>query len=479
MNLIRDFFARLKSFFSKQAAQGDMRSLDVGEIASRFKLVEEARHLANLGLPAFHSKVLTGTELEVVNYIDGAREQMQRQTLMEMERLERQMSQTQAEQHNVKANLLSADFERQALIIFNEQNSWLDKLGSAAKRRVAELEQFRQEHQLMRDALYPDGAGLFFRYAVLVLLVVFEGVFNASFFAEGLSSGLLGGFLYAALLAGLNVGVTFVFGKTAVRWAFHRQTVIRTLGLLALGVALCFTLVMALSMGHLRAAILAESLSPTKDAWVALLSHPFGLDDLVAWVLFFATVGFGVASLLDGLFIDDLYPGFGAISRRTQAAVEEFEEEFEEVRASLEAIKQDNIDALDQEILSANQQGLQLLLQLNDHKATYQAWVQTLSDSEIALYAALRIFRAENERARHDALRPSYFDTLPTLRPIRIPAPDLTKFEQAYQELTRKAKTLENTLPQRRAKVYQLFDAHIAQLNFIKQTQKAGAGGQL
>lgn len=478
MNLIQAFFARLKSFFSKQAPLGEMRSLDVGDIANRFKLVEEARHLANLGLPAFHSKALTGTELEVVNYIEGAREQMQRQTVMEMERLERQMSQTQAEQHNVKANLLSADFERQALIIFNEQNSWLDKLGQSAKRRVAELEQFRQDHHLVRDALYPDAAGLFFRYAVLVLLVVFEGVFNASFFAEGLSSGLLGGFMYAALLAGLNVGVTFILGKTAVRWSFHHQSALRVLGLLALCVALCFTFAMALSMGHLRAAILVESVSPTKDAWMALLSHPFGLDDLVAWVLFFATVGFGVVSLIDGLFIDDLYPGYGAISRRAQAAVEEFEEEFEEVRASLEAIKQDNIDALDQEILSASQQGLQLLMQLNEHKAAYQAWVQTLSDSEIALYAALRLFRAENERARNDALRPSYFDTLPQLRPIRIPTPDLTRFEQAYQALTKKTKTLENTLPQRRAKVYELFDAHIAQLNFIKQTQQLGTEGR-
>lgn len=478
MKLIQDFFARLKSFFSHRAYKGDALSLDVGDIATRFKLVEEARHLANLGLPAFHSKVLTGTELEVVNYIEGAREQKQRQTLMEMERLERQMAQTQAEQHNVKANLLSADFERQALIIFNEQNSWLDKLGRVAQRRVSELEQFRQDHRLERDAIYPDSTGLFFRYAVLVLLVVFEGIFNASFFAEGLSSGLLGGFMYAALLAGLNVGVAFVLGKTAVRWAFYRQTTVRALGLFALFGTLCFTLIMALSIGHLRAAILVESLSPTKDAWSALLMHPFGLDDLVAWVLFFATMGFGIAALIDGLFIDDLYPGYGAISRRTQASVEEFEEEFEEVRASLEELKQDNIDALDQEILSANQQGLQLLMQLNEHKSAYQSWAQTLSDSEIALYAALRMFRAENERARNDALRPSYFDTLPALRPIRISAPDLTRFEQAYQEVTKKTKTLENTLPQRRAKVYQLFDAHIAQLNFIKQAQHADAQGR-
>lgn len=471
MKLIQDFFARLKSFFTSRAFRGEALSLDVGEIANRFNLVAEARHLGNLGLPAFHSKVLTGTELEVVNFIEGAREQKQRQTVMEMERLEREMSQTQAVQHNVKANLLSADFERQALIIFNEQNNWLDKLGRAAKRRVTELEQFRRSHQIDRDALYPDSTGLFFRYAVLVLLVVFEGVFNASFFAEGLSSGLLGGFMYAALLAGLNVGVSFVLGKTSVRWAFHRRPVFRTLGILALCATLCFTLVMALSMGHLRSAILAESLSPTKEAWIALLSHPFGLDDLVAWVLFFATIGFGVTALIDGLFIDDLYPGYGAISRRAQAAVDEFEEEFEEVRASLEELKQENIDALDQEILSANQQGLQLLTQINDYKATYQAWVQTLSDSEIALYAALRMFRAENERARNDALRPAYFDTLPSLRPIRISAPDLTRFEQAYQEVTQKTKTLESTLPQRRAQVYQLFDAHIAQLNFIKQAQ--------
>ena len=113
--------------------------------------------------------------------------------------------------------------------------------------------------------------------------------------------------------------------------------------------------------------------------------NPIGLDDLMAWVLFLVTMGFGIAAMVDGLFIDDLYPGYGDISRRAKAAVDEFEEEFEEVCAELEDIKQENMDALDAEIIKANQLLIRFSQQLDDKKAIYKSWAQKLNDSEVVL----------------------------------------------------------------------------------------------
>jgi len=159
------------------------------------------------------------------------------------------------------------------------------------------------------------------------------------------------------------------------------------------------------------------------------------------------------------------------VTRREKQATEEFEEEFEDVRASLEEVKQENIDALDDEILRAKQFASRFRQQIEDKKSIFQSWMQKLNESEVALYATLRIFRAENSRSRKDALRPAYFDTLPALRTTAIEKPDMSEYEQMHAHLQERIKLLENSLPTRREKIYNLFDRHVQQLNFIQRSQ--------
>jgi hypothetical protein len=240
------------------------------------------------------------------------------------------------------------------------------------------------------------------------------------------------------------------------------------MGMLALAFTMGMIAFNALAIGHLRNAILLESSSPTKDALQSLLLNPTGLDDLMAWVLFLVTMGFGIASMIDGLFIDDLYPGYGSVSRRAKAAVDEFEEEFEDVRAELEEIKQENIEALDAEIVKANQLLIHFSQQLDDKKAIYKSWTQKLNDTEVVLYATLRAFRSENAKHRNDSLLPSYFDTLPKLSDVAIPKLDLHQHEVDMQEMHAHVKKIEDSLPSRKAHIHELFDSHIKQLNFLK-----------
>lgn len=468
MKPITAFLAQLTSLMRRLFPKKDDIAIGVNAIVKRFNLLEEGKKLGLLGLPPFHSKELSSTELEVVRYIEHEREKIKHAFISDIEQIDACISETQTHQHDLKTGLLTADFERQALVVFNKQSAWLDKLASTAKRRLEELASFKSTHQLSRDASYPDGAALFFRYALLVLLVSFEGVFNASFFAEGLSTGLLGGFFYAVTLASINVLTAFILGKTAVRWCFHSQSALKTFGFIALLFTLCLTAFNALAIGHLRNAILVESANPTKDALHALLMSPLALDDLMAWVLFLVTIGFGIAAMTDGLFIDDLYPGYGHISRRTKAAVDEFEEEFEDVRSELEDIKQENIEALDAEMIKANQLLIRFSQQLEDKKTIYKSWAQKLNDSEVVLYATLRAFRSENAKHRNDALLPSYFDTLPTLRDVAVPKPDMRQHELEIQEMLSNVKRIENSLPSRKAHIHELFDSHIKQLNFLK-----------
>jgi hypothetical protein len=468
MKFITALFHKLTSWTRRLFPKRDDSALGVNAIVKRFNLLEEGKKLGVLGLPPFHSKELSSIELEVVRYIENEREKIKQEIISNIDQIDACITETQNHQYDLKTGLLTADFERQALVIFNKQSSWLDKLANSAKRKLKELDAFQAAHQLSRDASYPDGAALFFRYALLVLLVSVEGVFNASFFAEGLSTGLLGGFFYAVTLASINVLTAFILGKAVIRWCFHTQAALKIMGLLALTFTLGMITFNALAIGHLRNAILLESASPTKEALQSLLMNPAGLDDLLAWVLFLVTMGFGLAAMIDGLFIDDLYPGYGSISRRTKAAVDEFEEEFEDVRAELEDIKQENIDALDAEIVKANQLLIRFAQQLDDKKAIYKSWAQKLNDSEVVLYATLRAFRSENAKHRNDSLLPSYFDTLPKLADVSMAKLDMRQHDSEMQEMHAHVKQIEDSLPSRKAHIHELFDSHIKQLNFLK-----------
>jgi hypothetical protein len=469
MKRITKLFQKLAHLMRSLFPKRDEIDLSVNSIVKRFNLIEEAKKLGVLGLPPFHSKELSSVELEVVRYIELERARIQQECLSNLEQLDACITETQTHQYDLKTGILTADFEREALVILNKQSSWLNKLANSAKSKLQELHAFKAHHQLVREASYPDGAALFFRYALLLLLVSFEGVFNASFFAEGLSTGLLGGFFYAVTLASINVLTAFILGKTAVRWCFHIQPSLKTVGITALIVALCVTTFNALAIGHLRNALLLESASPTKDALESLLMNPLALNDLMAWVLFLVTIGFGIAAMTDGLFLDDLYPGYGNISRRAKAAVEEFEEEFEEVRMELEEIKQENMDALDAEIVKANQLLIRFSQQIEDKKTIFKSWTQKLNDSEVVLYATLRTFRSENSKHRNDSLLPAYFDTLPTLREVSNAKSDVHLHEAAIQDMHANVKQIESCLPSRKAHIHELFDSHIKQIDFLKQ----------
>jgi phage terminase small subunit len=145
------------------------------------------------------------------------------------------------------------------------------------------------------------------------------------------------------------------------------------------------------------------------------------------------------------------------------------------VRENLEDIKEQNMRALEDEIIKAHQIAARLRQAIDDKKTIYKSWQQTLDDAEVTLYAALRIFRAENEKHRHDAMRPAYFDTLPRLAPVAITQSNLQQHENDYLEMLQTIKALDDNLQARKEKIHATFDQHVDQLNFIKSRQPTGA----
>lgn len=410
-------------------AHPDLYPIDVDRIAKDLQLVEHAKRLGEAGLPSAEATVISGPEAAVVQRVEKARQDYVDWGALRLNLLNTELSSRDISKELNRARQADREFERKASALLTEEDSPLRELGEIARKRKAELDTFRAEHHLARDARFPTGSGSFLRYAFLVALVASEALLNARFFAQGLDTGLLGGFTEAGIMAGINVVIAFLLGKFAIPYVNHVRGLHKTLGILGLLAALIITLCIGLGIAHYRDSLTAEVLNPAKAALDAFLAAPLRLADFFSWVLFAISVAFGIAALFDGLYSDDLYPGYGAISRRTQLAIDDYETELNTLRNALEELKTRELEDLDQAIRRAQSDVAVFESLIQDKKMAGSRLSTALIDADNSLDALIKIFRTENELHRNGAKRPVYFDSMPDLRPIEIPS-----FEAAVEE---------------------------------------------
>ena len=306
------------------------------------------------------------------------------------------------------------------------------------------------------------------RYTLLLVLIIIEGSLNATFFSEGVSTGLIGGFIYAASLALINISGCFFIGKIGVRWINHNKAYGKIIGGISLLVAGLFLGGMALSIAHIREAMAVGVDNPTQAAWNMMQSGLWSFKDLTSWFLIMLTLGFGIAAVVDGVYVDDIYPGYGSIFRRTESAKEEFESEFEEIRYELEELKQEKLDFIDQQLNSCNELLFSVQNLLETKKSVLKKYQDKLNDSEVVLFATIRKFRFENEIVREDGLIPAYFNTMPSLNPITLPKMEQARESALIGKLNDLIRNHEKTISRQREEVYQIFEKFVTQLNHLR-----------
>ncbi|NMG56602.1 hypothetical protein [Aromatoleum aromaticum] len=429
MGLVKRFWGWLTTSAGGRVTKGhpDLYPIEVDKLAQELRLNEEAKRLGEAGLPTPDAKVITGPEAATVQRVEKARQDYVDWAVMRLNVLSEDLGRRDIIQDANRARQADKEFERKASARLSENVGVLKTLRETAHRRRTELDAFKAKHCLEREAHYPTPTGSFLRYGVLAMLVLLEGAFNAVFFAKGIDTGLLGGFGMAAAFAALNVVVAFIIGKIFVRYVNHAKLVLKVLGWTSVVVALTAMGTIGLGIAHYRDALTAELANPAQATLQTLSQTPFELTDMFSWALFILSFVFGLIALYDGLSSDDLYPGYGTISRRARVAFDDYEDELTELRSELEEMKNEKLEALD-DAVKKSQAGVARIGALIEDKRTAGSRLQTaLRDADHSLEALLRKFRTENQLHRSGLVRPKYFDTLPELRPIEIP--DFSTFD--------------------------------------------------
>jgi hypothetical protein len=371
--------------------------------------------------------------------------------------------------------------------------------------RLADLERFKAENGITRDAHYPASPVLSF--GVLSILILVEACINGVLFAETSDRGLFGGWLEAMALAITNVGVAFLVGCAILPQLNRRSLPAKAGGALLAIAGFSAVLAVNLSGAHYRdfkaAAAKAEltaqaapalkreasllvtgqkppsqtagikppppfpsAAEPPKrvfaeetgkrsemEALRQALQVPFALESFAS--LFLLIIGLCAASVAaaDGYKFDDPFPGYGKRNRR-----------YAEARAASAAALRRVLSAANSS-LAANFQPIDRKL---DRYAEELAELATLRDDYTADCAAFSIALEEGARegeaeiARHDRL----FNKLPdrtALERYALSAPALPQLNERsfrfIQIQEKKLKALQKAIQKEKDESLGMFEA--------------------
>ena len=217
--------------------------------------------------------------------------------------------------------------EAEARRHLEQQRPLLLALKEKELRRQADLNRFKSEHHIYREASYPDSLGghLSFVFAALGI----EALLNAYFFQNEL--GILGGAVTALFVSVVNITVAALLG---VAFRYHNYVRLWWQGCLGWATLAVFmfwnmyfnSLISTFRFHFQEARTLAAEkgivdpsmTEPFQRALgeamqVFVLNPPF--QDLESFLLFFVGVFLAIFAFYKGYTVDDPYPGYGAVSR--------------------------------------------------------------------------------------------------------------------------------------------------------------------
>lgn len=445
-------------------ASPDLRPISVEALTEDLRLIQQAKRLGEAGIPPADAVSATGPEAVAIQRVEKVRQDYVDWAVRRLAAIHDTLERYDITADVNRARQADQEFVRKASTALSERESLLRSLGEAAQSARRELIAFKTRNRIEREADYPEGVSVFLRWAFLGFLIVVEGLLNSVFFAQGLDSGLIGGAFYAMSLAALNVAVAYVIGRFGLRLVFHRSVVLKCLGTASFLAAAAAAVTMGLAIAHFRDALTAESANAGVVALEALKASPLSLRDLTSWGLFGISLAFAVAALADGLFADDLYPSFGAVTRKSKQTQADYEAELEEVRSELEALKDEAVESLDETLAQARASVTRYANELQSKRDTKTRLYTSVRDVDHSLDALLKSFRTENEMHRQGIRRPAYFDEPLQLKQLRFPDFSTDQEEGRLRDQREKLDMLQNEVESIRSKIQAAFNQQFDRL---------------
>jgi hypothetical protein len=414
--------------------------LDVDQIARELRLDERAEKAAMAGQPASDADGPDSAELDVLGKIEScarkAREDYLSQRDIYEERIQR-LAITPDLQVQIEAAGSNAlvDFKAEVIHDQNQLHTLLRSVGS----RESEFREFRERHCITRLPKHIATGQRTFALMLLIVFILLESILNGMFFAEGSEAGLIGGVVQALVLSLLNVGVAALYAVYGLPLLYHRRRGVKLIGGL---VTLLFGVWLGglnLAIGHFRDLFIAGA---GKVQMAELLNHltgaPLLLGDAKSAILVLLGIALGLLAVIDVAAIRDLYPGYGAIGREREHAIDHYAEENARSLAAMMQLRDQTVDDLSSaiELIRGSQFEIQQAIdgrtRLHHNLRAYFEHLAVVHERLVQRY------RESNRRVRRGEA-PLYFRS-PPARPSFVDPPALSSL--AAHELDARAEVI-------------------------------------
>ena len=229
------------------------RAPSVSELVEQFDLKKHGRDRGRQELPSSDSPRLDTPETEVIAhcedlFTDRLTEYNKHRTTLE------------ARMRPPDGPVLGeADVEQACLDMkeaVEEERPELENLAGQAQQAIGDLNQFKRDEKLTRDADYPENRTL--QIGILLGLVLVETLVNGLFFGANVSGGIFAGVSYAVLISIVNVIGLGLLAAVTLRMTKHREPLQKMIG----GTLLVSVAVAAIGwnlfVGHYREALAVD-----------------------------------------------------------------------------------------------------------------------------------------------------------------------------------------------------------------------------
>lgn len=323
----------------------EFKAIDTDGMIKAMRLIELGKERGEKNLPSSDSEGFDSVEQSIINEIEA-------QVKVDLNLyLDHQTTYADRAKdatigglvHQVTASVEDAitDFEQNTHIGTGELY--------ACKRSViesaSELTRFREEHDLKRPPRdYGTIAG---KVGILVLILAIEAILNGFFLSKGSDFGLIGGIFQAIIIASINVFVGVSIGRHIFPWLFHKSITMRALAAAGALTYLLANVGFNLATAHYRNAVGVDPSDASALAYKSLLANPLGVNDLQSWSLFIVGFLFSLIAAVDGLRMNDPYPGYGQRMKQNLAALDDYNDLKTELLSALDEIKKSAEKKLD------------------------------------------------------------------------------------------------------------------------------------
>ena len=394
---------------------------DADRVAQQLRLKAQGCELGESGVPLATDTSPSGPEGSAVRAVDQAQTDYIESYQQRLKALQAQASRSDLSAKLAEA-LSSADqFERQAANLLTENATQLQRFEELARSRREALVRFREANRRIELPDYPtDGKRLFF-LVLAITLVIAETALNASFFSMGLGGGLLQGMVEAFSFSLANVGLALTAGIFVVRFKNHVRAMWRLAGYAATTAVVCGIVTLALMVSHYRDALYMSAENAGAVAKQALLASPFDLAGPSSWILFACSCFAGCVALWEGYSLDERYPGYGHVHRRSEQAAKKYDRAVQALRAELAKYRQNLISRIEQTQQACETSIVDLKGVIANKQRLGDEMANQIRSLQSALVALVETFRTANKVGRQGKPVPDYFNTTPRLDVRALP----------------------------------------------------------